>query len=99
MTGLPAPHRQALWGYGVSRTFEIDPTVASPTVGLPLVVDHLDVIRSRSPLARARSAEEGATAVEYGLLIATITVLVMGILLALFGSVADAFTYVTGFLS
>ena len=54
----------------------------------------------RSRIARARSTpDEGATAVEYGLLIATITLLLAGILFALFGSIADAFTYVTGFLS
>jgi Flp pilus assembly pilin Flp len=57
------------------------------------------VIIRRSLLARARSADEGATAVEYGLLVATITLLLAGILFALFGSIGDAFTYVTGFLS
>jgi Flp pilus assembly pilin Flp len=57
------------------------------------------MIKSRAALARARNADEGATAVEYGLLIATVTLLVAGILAALFGSIADAFTYVTGFLS
>jgi Flp pilus assembly pilin Flp len=53
-------------------------------------LDHREVIRSR---------DDGATAVEYGLLIMMITLVVAGILSALFGSIGDAFTYVIGFLS
>ena len=58
----------------------------------------MDVIGLRTPRNRVTS-DDGATAVEYGLLIMMITLVVGGTLIALFGSIGDAFTYIIGFLS
>ena len=48
----------------------------------------------QSQLARFRREDEGATAVEYGLIIALISVVVIGGALALGGAVSGAFTNV-----
>lgn len=53
----------------------------------------------RAMLAKARHDEHGATAVEYGLLVALIAAVIIGIVVTLGGQIADAFQSVVNGLN